>query len=68
MRLTEENIGDYADTLVFQIEEMLRDIAVLTGGQVISEEVGRKLEGVTVEDLGRRLEHQPPGADRPLLL
>jgi chaperonin GroEL len=34
-------------------KEMLRDIAVLTGGQVISEEVGRKLEGVTVEDLGR---------------
>ncbi len=32
---------------------MLRDIAVLTGGQVISEEVGRKLDGVTVEDLGR---------------
>jgi chaperonin GroEL len=34
-------------------KEMLRDIAVLTGGQVISEEVGRKLEGVTLEDLGR---------------
>ena len=34
-------------------KEMLRDIAVLTGGQVISEEVGRKLDGVTVEDLGR---------------
>jgi chaperonin GroEL len=32
---------------------MLRDIAVLTGGQVISEEVGRKLDGITVEDLGR---------------
>jgi chaperonin GroEL len=34
-------------------KEMLRDIAVLTGGQVISEEIGRKLDGVTVEDLGR---------------
>jgi chaperonin GroEL len=34
-------------------KEMLRDIAVLTGGQVISEEVGRKLDGVTVADLGR---------------
>jgi chaperonin GroEL len=34
-------------------KEMLRDIAVLTGGQVISEEVGRKLDGVTIEDLGR---------------
>jgi len=32
---------------------MLRDIAVLTGGQVISEEVGRKLESVTIADLGR---------------
>ncbi len=32
---------------------MLQDIAILTGGQVISEELGRKLEGVTIEDLGR---------------
>jgi chaperonin GroEL len=32
---------------------MLQDIAVLTGGKVISEEVGRKLDSVTVEDLGR---------------
>ncbi|MDD3114957.1 MAG: chaperonin GroEL [Anaerovibrio sp.] len=31
---------------------MLEDIAVLTGGQVISEEVGRKLDSVTIEDLG----------------
>jgi chaperonin GroEL len=34
-------------------KEMLRDIAVLTGGQVISEEVGFKLENVTLTDLGR---------------
>jgi len=34
-------------------KEMLRDIAVVTGGQVISEEIGRKLDGVTVDDLGR---------------
>ena len=34
-------------------KEMLRDIAVLTGGQVISEEVGFKLENVTLDDLGR---------------
>jgi chaperonin GroEL len=34
-------------------KEMLRDIAVLTGGQVISEEVGRKLDSATIEDLGR---------------
>ena len=34
-------------------KEMLRDMAILTGAEVISEEVGRKLESVTVEDLGR---------------
>ena len=32
---------------------MLEDIAILTGGTVISEEIGRKLDSVTVEDLGR---------------
>ncbi len=32
---------------------MLQDIAILTGGTVISEEVGRKLDSVTMEDLGR---------------
>ncbi len=32
---------------------MLEDIAILTGGRVISEEVGRKLDSVTVDDLGR---------------
>jgi chaperonin GroEL len=34
-------------------KDMLEDMAILTGGQVISEEVGRKLDSVTVEDLGR---------------
>jgi chaperonin GroEL len=34
-------------------KEMLRDIAILTGGQVISEEVGRKLDATEVKDLGR---------------
>jgi chaperonin GroEL len=34
-------------------KEMLRDIAILTGAQVISEEIGRKLDSVAVEDLGR---------------
>src|SRR4051812_36758219 len=34
-------------------KEILRDIAVLTGGQVISEEVGFKLENVALTDLGR---------------
>ncbi len=32
---------------------MLQDIAILTGGTVISEETGRKLESATIEDLGR---------------
>ncbi|SHK42412.1 chaperonin GroEL [Selenomonas ruminantium] len=32
---------------------MLEDIAILTGGTVISEELGRKLDSVTLEDLGR---------------
>ena len=34
-------------------KEMLRDIAILTGGQVISEEIGRRLDTATVQDLGR---------------
>ena len=34
-------------------KEMLNDIATITGGAVISEEVGRKLDSVTIEDLGR---------------
>jgi chaperonin GroEL len=34
-------------------KEMLKDIATLTGGQVIAEELGLKLENVTTADLGR---------------
>src|SRR5438874_4020111 len=34
-------------------KEQLRDIAILTGGTVISEELGRRLESATVQDLGR---------------
>jgi chaperonin GroEL len=34
-------------------KEMLRDIAVLTGGNVISEDLGIKLENVTLNDLGQ---------------
>ncbi len=34
-------------------KEMLKDIATLTDGQVISEELGLKLENVTISDLGR---------------
>src|SRR5579864_9428627 len=34
-------------------KEMLQDIAALTGGQVISEEMGRRLDSATVADLGQ---------------
>ena len=34
-------------------KEMLQDIAVLTGGTVISEDLGRDLKDATIEDLGR---------------
>jgi chaperonin GroEL len=34
-------------------KEMLQDIAVLTGGTVISEEMGSKLEAARIDDLGR---------------
>jgi len=34
-------------------KEMLQDIAVLTGGKLITEEVGLKLDAATLEDLGR---------------
>jgi chaperonin GroEL len=34
-------------------KEMLSDIAYLTGGQVISEDVGRRLDSVTISDLGQ---------------
>jgi chaperonin GroEL len=34
-------------------KEMLKDIAVLTGGEVISEELGIKLENIKLSDLGK---------------
>lgn len=34
-------------------KEMLKDIAILTGGQVISEELGLSLADTTIDDLGR---------------
>ncbi len=34
-------------------KEMLEDIAILTGGKVISEDTGTKFESVTIDDLGR---------------
>ena len=39
---------------------MLRDIAILTGGTVISEETGRKLETVTLDDLGHAAKVSAP--------
>jgi hypothetical protein len=38
-------------------KEMLKDIAVLTGGEVISEELGIKLENIRLEDLGKCKHH-----------
>ena len=34
-------------------KEMLKDIAILTGGQVVSEEIGMELKDATIEQLGR---------------
>jgi len=34
-------------------KELLQDLAILTGGKVISEDLGIKLENITIEDLGR---------------
>jgi chaperonin GroEL len=34
-------------------KEMLKDIAVLTGGQVVSEDLGIKLDSITIQDLGQ---------------
>jgi chaperonin GroEL len=45
-------------------KEMLRDLAILTGGQVVSEEVGRRLDAVALEDLGRRQPRGDPGPDQ----
>ena len=51
---------------------MLQDIAILTGGTVISEEVGLNLEGATLEDLGSakrdiyRLKKTPPSLTVPV--
>lgn len=51
--------GDYpataraiAERAGLEAGEILRDVAVLTGGKVISEELGLKLESVSIDDLG----------------
>jgi len=38
---------------------ILQDMAILTGGQVIAEELGLKLENVTIKDLGWALRPRP---------
>lgn len=53
MRGTINVLGVKAPGFGDRRKDMLRDIAILTGAQVISEEVGRRLDSVTVEDLGR---------------
>ena len=46
---------------------MLEDIAILTGGNVISEELGRKLDSVELEDLGRARQVRAPKKKLQLL-
>ena len=48
-------------------KEMLRDIAILTGGEVISEELGLELKDTTVDQLGRASQVKI-GKETPLLL
>jgi chaperonin GroEL len=52
LRGTLQIIGVKAPGFGDRRKEMLRDIAILTGGTVISEEIGRKLDSVTFEDFG----------------
>src|SRR5258706_4411284 len=51
----EDGIRDWSVTGVqtCALPILLKDIAVLTGGQLIAEELGLKLENVTLADLGR---------------
>ena len=44
---------------------MLEDIAILTGGKVISEDLGIKLENATLEDLGHRQARSPSTRTTP---
>ena len=46
---------------------MLEDIAILTGGTVISEETGRRLDSATIEDFGRAGAYRPPRTTPPSL-
>jgi chaperonin GroEL len=53
IRGTLNTVGVKAPGFGDRRKAMLEDIAVLTGGKVISEEMGMKLENTTVKDLGR---------------
>lgn len=53
LRGTLESVAVKAPGFGDRRKEMLRDIAILTGGTVISEEVGLTLEDVTINDLGQ---------------
>ncbi|NJN67203.1 MAG: chaperonin GroEL [Chloroflexaceae bacterium] len=53
MRGTINPLGIKAPGFGDRRKAMLQDIAILTGGTVISEEIGRKLDSVTLDDLGR---------------
>jgi len=46
-------VGIKAPGFGYRRKAMLQDIAVLTGGTVITEELGKKLESTTLSDLGR---------------
>jgi chaperonin GroEL (HSP60 family) len=52
LRGTESVLGVKAPGFGDRRKEMLRDIAIPTGGAVISEGIGRKLDSVTPEDFG----------------
>lgn len=53
LRGTFSALGIKAPAFGDRRKEILKDIAALTGGRVISEEVGLKLENATIDDLGR---------------
>jgi chaperonin GroEL len=53
IRGTFKSVGVKAPGFGERRKAMLQDIAILTGGQVVTEEVGLKLEGVTLDMLGR---------------
>ena len=53
LRGTVQVLGVKAPGFGDRRKETLRDLAIITGGTVISEEIGRKLDSVTAEDLGK---------------